>query len=101
MRVRYSWEPRVLGSAGGPARALPMLDADQFFLVNGDTLTDLDLTSLAALHRSSGAAVTLAVVPNPDPLHYGGVDVDGDGRVTGFSAPGPAIAAGISSASRR
>ena len=89
VRVRYSWEPRVLGSAGGPARALPMLDADQFFVVNGDTLTDLDLASLAALHRSSGAEVTLAVVPNPDPLHYGGVDVDGHGRVTGFSAPGP------------
>lgn len=89
VRVRYSWEPRVLGSAGGPARALPMLDADQFFVVNGDTLTDLDVMSLAALHRSSGAEVTLAVVPNPDPLHYGGVEVDGLGRVTGFSAPGP------------
>jgi len=89
VRVRYSWEPRVLGSAGGPARALPMLDAEQFFLVNGDTLTDLDLTSLAAPHTTSGAAVTMAVVPNPDPLHYGGVIVDGNGWVTGFSAPGP------------
>jgi NDP-sugar pyrophosphorylase family protein len=89
VRVRYSWEPRVLGSAGGPARALPLLDAEQFFLVNGDTLTDLDLALLAARHRASGASVTLAVVPNPDPLHYGGVSVDGEGRVTGFTAPGP------------
>jgi NDP-sugar pyrophosphorylase family protein len=90
VRVRYSWEPRVLGSAGGPARALPLLDAPRFFLVNGDTLTDLDLPALAASHMASGADVTMAVVPNPDPLHYGGVDVDGDGRVTGFSPPGPA-----------
>jgi NDP-sugar pyrophosphorylase family protein len=90
VRVRYSWEPRVLGSAGGPARALPMLDADRFFLVNGDTLTDLDLGALAARHVASGAAVTLAVVPNPDPWHYGGVSVDEEGRVTGFSEPGPA-----------
>jgi len=89
VRVRYSWEPRVLGSAGGPARALPMLDADRFFLVNGDTLTDLDLAALAAFHTVSGASVTLAVVPNPDPLHYGGVSVDGDGLVTGFTEPGP------------
>jgi NDP-sugar pyrophosphorylase family protein len=89
VRVRYSWEPRVLGSAGGPARALPLLDADRFFLVNGDTLTDLDLAALAASHTASGAAVTLAVVPNPDPLHYGGVSVDEDGRVRGFAAPGP------------
>ena len=89
VRVRYSWEPRVLGSAGGPARALPMLDADRFFLVNGDTLTDLDLGALAVGHEASGAAVTLAVVPNPDPLHYGGVSVDDEGCVTGFSSPGP------------
>ena len=69
-----------------------MLDADQFFLVNGDTLTDLDLGALAASHAASGAAVTLALVANPDPLHYGGVNVDEDGRVTGFSRPGPANA---------
>ena len=89
VRVRYSWEPRILGSAGGPARALPLLDADQFFLVNGDTLTDLDLAALAARHRASGASVTLAVVANPDPLHYGGVSVSDEGVVTGFTAPGP------------
>jgi NDP-sugar pyrophosphorylase family protein len=90
VRVRYAWEPRILGSAGGPARALPLLDADRFFLVNGDTLTDLDLAALRAAHLASGAAVTMAVTANPDPLHYGGVDLDGDGRVTGFTLPGPA-----------
>jgi len=89
VRVRYSWEPRILGSAGGPARALPLLDAERFFLVNGDTLTDLDLAALAARHAGTGAAVTLAVIPNPDPLHYGGVALDTDGRVTGFTEPGP------------
>jgi NDP-sugar pyrophosphorylase family protein len=89
VRVRYSWERRILGSAGGPARALPLLDAERFLLVNGDTLTNLDLSALSAHHVESGAAVTLAVVPNPDPLHYGGVLLDDDGRVTGFSAPGP------------
>jgi mannose-1-phosphate guanylyltransferase len=89
VRVRYSWEPRLLGSAGGPARALPMLDSARFFLVNGDTLTDLDLAPLAAAHAASGALVTMAVVVNPDPLHYGGVAIDDDGRVTGFTRPGP------------
>lgn len=88
VRVRYSWERTILGSAGGPARALPLLDAGRFFLVNGDTLTDLDLAALAAQHLASGAAVTMAVIPNPDPLHYGGVSVGTDGCVAGFTSPG-------------
>ena len=87
--VRYSWERRVLGSAGGPARALPLIDAERFFLVNGDTLTDLDLGALAAQHLATGARVTMAVIANPAPGRYGGVAADAAGRVTGFPRPGP------------
>ena len=44
LRVRYSWEqPQVLGSAGGPRQALAIIGADTFLIVNGDTLTDVDL----------------------------------------------------------
>jgi NDP-sugar pyrophosphorylase family protein len=88
-RVRYSWEqPVLLGSAGGPRRALPIIGADTFFIVNGDTLTDLDVRGLASAHKASGALVTLALVPNHDPHKYGGVLIAGDGRVTGFAARG-------------
>jgi len=61
--VRYSWEGEPLGSAGGPARALPLLAADRFFVVNADTLAEVDFTALAAAHVHAGAAATLAVVP--------------------------------------
>jgi NDP-sugar pyrophosphorylase family protein len=88
VRVRYSWEDPVLGSAGGPRRALGLLDAPQFLVVNGDTLTDLDLAPLVASHRASDALVTMAVVPNDEPLKYSGLDVDGDGRVRGVIARG-------------
>ena len=84
LSVRYSWEMPVLGSAGGPRRALPLLDADRFLIVNGDTLTDLDLGALVAEHERTGALVTLSVIPNPDPQHYGGVLVDEAGVITGF-----------------
>jgi mannose-1-phosphate guanylyltransferase len=85
LAVRYSWEqPRVLGSAGGPAHALPLMGAGRFFIVNGDTLTDVDLARLAAAHQKSGARITLALVPNRQPQRYGGVRVDGNGRVIGF-----------------
>lgn len=89
VRVRYSWEPTILGSAGGPARALPLLDAPRFFIINGDTLTDVDLHAMAAQHAARGARVTLALVPNPDPRHYGGVLVAEDGAMTGFTRRGP------------
>ena len=90
-RVRYSWEqPAILGSAGGPRHALPLLGAATFLLVNGDTLTDVDLPALTAAHAASGALVTLAVVPNGEPQRYGGVRLNADGAVTGFVASGPA-----------
>ncbi len=91
-RVRYSWECPVLGSAGGPRRALPLLldglSTRTFLLVNGDTLTDVDLDALAELHRRSGALVTMALIPNEWPDKYGGVLLDDEGRVTGFTRRG-------------
>ncbi len=90
VRVRYSWEqPVLLGSAGGPRLALPILGVDRFLLVNGDTLSDVDLEALAARHAGAGARATLAVVPNPDPRRYGGVRVAPSGRVVGFAPRGP------------
>ena len=91
-RVRYSWEhPRVLGSAGGPRLAREIIGADDTFLiVNGDTLTDVNLVQLAQAHASSGALVTMALVPNREFTRYGGVLLDTDGRVTGFAKRGPA-----------
>ena len=41
LEVRYSWETDILGSAGGPARAVPLLESDRFLIVNGDTLAEL------------------------------------------------------------
>ena len=91
VRVRYSWEqPDVLGSAGGPRRALPMIGSDTFFLVNGDTMTDLALEPLADAHRKSGALVTMALVPNREPDRYGGVTLLPDGSFSGFVNRGAA-----------
>lgn len=92
VRVRYSWEQPVLGSAGGPRHALPLLadgGAEAFLLVNGDTLTDVDIASMVEWHVASGALVTMAVIPNPRPDRYGGVAVV-DGTVTGFPRAGSA-----------
>lgn len=88
IRVRYSWERPILGSAGGPRLALPLLDGSTFLIVNGDTLTDVDIPSLVDDHRRSGALVTLAVIPAPDPEKYGGILAAADGSMIGFTRPG-------------
>jgi NDP-sugar pyrophosphorylase family protein len=87
--VRYSWEQPVLGSAGGPRHALPLL-ADPVLIVNGDTLTNVDVDALVNVHHASGADVTMALIPNPRPDKYGGVSISEDGWVTGFTRRDPA-----------
>lgn len=84
LRVRYSWEVPVLGSAGGPKRAIPLLQNETFFILNGDTLTDINPRSVVDDHQRSGALVTMAVVPNNEPDKYGGLVVRDDGSVDGF-----------------
>jgi NDP-sugar pyrophosphorylase family protein len=99
-RVRYSWESPVLGSAGGPRHALPLVTevsgrsggaaaaADVFVLVNGDTLTDVDLPEMIRRHRGRGALVSMALIPNPRPDKYGGVLLDDRGAITAFTRRG-------------
>ena len=91
VRARYSWEqPEILGSAGGIRQALTLLEDDPFFIVNGDTLSEVDLRALYAAHLESAPLVTMALMPNVEPSRYGGVRLDGRGHVTGFVARGPA-----------
>ena len=85
--VRYSWETDILGSAGGPARAIPLLEADRFLIVNGDTLADVDLNALAAQHVDTNALATMAVV-DADP-RYNAILANEAGIVSGFSKGTP------------
>jgi len=88
LHVRYAWEqPTVLGSAGGPRHAMPLLDADTLLIVNGDTLCDLPIRALWDAHVASGALVTLGLMPHPQPGRYGGVvleDGASEAAVTAF-----------------
>lgn len=83
IRVRYSWERVALGSAGGPKRAVALLGAPTFLIVNGDTLASVDIPGLIAQHHATGALVTMAVTPNDQPLKYGGMAATAEGAVTG------------------
>ena len=81
MRLRYSVEESPLGTGGSVRQIGGALD-ETFLVISGDALTDIDLSSVIAFHREKRAAVTLCLVHMPDPLEYGVVITDGDGRIT-------------------
>lgn len=88
VRVRYSWEPELLGTAGAAKKLEGALGWGTFLVVYGDNLTALDLGALVAQHRARGALATLAVfdrerVPNTG-LAGGRVVLDAGGRVREF-----------------
>jgi mannose-1-phosphate guanylyltransferase len=83
VQLRYVEEPQPLGTGGALKYAESLLD-DRFFMLNGDVLTDIDLTAQLALHESTGARATLALTPVEDPSNYGLVRTADDGRVTEF-----------------
>src|SRR4051794_40735461 len=83
IRLRYVEEPRPLGTGGARKFAEPLL-ADRFLMLNGDVLTDLDLSAQIAEHERAGATATLALTPVEDPSAYGLVRTTGSGEVTEF-----------------
>jgi mannose-1-phosphate guanylyltransferase len=66
IKLRFVEEPDPRGTAGALKFAEPMLD-ERFLMLNGDVLTDIDLTSQIAQHERTGASATLALVPVEDP----------------------------------
>jgi mannose-1-phosphate guanylyltransferase len=83
MRLRYVEEPRPLGTGGAVKFAEDLLD-ERFLMLNGDVLTDVDLTAQLAQHERTGARATLALVPVEDPSAYGLVRRNADASVSEF-----------------
>jgi mannose-1-phosphate guanylyltransferase len=83
IRLRFVEEPDPRGTAGALKFAEPLLD-ERFLMLNGDVLTDLNLTEQIAQHERTGAKATLALVPVPDPTAYGLVHLNEDRSVREF-----------------
>jgi mannose-1-phosphate guanylyltransferase len=89
LRIRYVEEPDPRGTAGALKFAESLLE-ERFIMLNGDVLTDMDLTAQIARHEETGAKGTLGLVPVEDPTAYGLVRTHSDGRVKGFLEKPPA-----------
>jgi mannose-1-phosphate guanylyltransferase len=83
IRLRFVEEPRPLGTGGALKFAEELLD-ERFLMLNGDVLTDFDVSAQLAQHERTGAAGTLALTPVEDPTAYGLVRTDGASAVTEF-----------------
>jgi mannose-1-phosphate guanylyltransferase len=83
VRLRYVEEPRPLGTGGALKYAEELLD-ERFLMLNGDVLTDIDLTSQLEQHELTGARATLALVAVDDPSAYGLVRLAEDNAVREF-----------------
>ncbi len=81
--LRYVEEPQPLGTGGALKYAAPLLE-DRFLMLNGDVLTDIDLSAQLAQHERTGARATLALTPVEDPSAYGLVRTADGGEVTEF-----------------
>jgi mannose-1-phosphate guanylyltransferase len=83
VRLRFVEEPDPRGTAGALKFAESLLD-ERFLMLNGDVLTDIDLTEQIAQHERTGARATLALVPVEDPSAYGLVHLEDDHAVREF-----------------
>jgi mannose-1-phosphate guanylyltransferase len=83
LRLRFVEEPEPRGTAGALKYAEDLLE-DRFLMLNGDVLTDIDLTAQLAQHDETGAIGTLALVPVEDPSAYGLVRLHEDRSVKEF-----------------
>ena len=103
--IRYVEEPEPLGTAGAVRYTADHLDGgldERFLVLNGDVLTDFDISAELAQHERTGARATLALVPVEDPSAYGLVLTDDEQRVEAFlekpkredAPPDPRINAG-------
>jgi mannose-1-phosphate guanylyltransferase len=99
VRLDYAVEAEPLGTAGGVRNAADFLGGTGgdpggglVIVLNGDVLTDVDLSVMLRFHAERGAQATICLTRVEDPSPFGLVEVAGDGRVTRFvEKPGPAV----------
>lgn len=83
VKLRYSVEEELLGSAGGVKRLQSFFD-DTFVVYYGDVLTWADLRQMVAFHRQAGVVATMGLYPVPDPWNRGIVALDDSQKITRF-----------------
>src|SRR5215469_6842678 len=83
MRITYSREEVPLGTAGSVKNAEELL-TEPFIVISGDALTDFDLSAITKYHREKKSLATLTLAHVANPLEFGVIITDDQGRITQF-----------------
>ena len=86
--LRYAVEETPLGTGGGVRNAAHLAE-ERIVALNGDVLTDIDLTAMLRHHEARSAKVTIALMAVADPSLYGDVEMEPDGRILRFTEKPP------------
>ncbi len=84
VKMHYVVEDTPLGTAGAVKMAHDLLIGETFLVISGDALTDLDLSAVVRHHKEQGNDVTIALQRVTNPLEFGVVVTDEQGRIVRF-----------------
>jgi len=84
MKLHYYQADQDYGTAGAVAHGADLVPADRYLVLSGDVICDFDLAAVGRFHEDRRAQVTIGLTRVPNPLQFGIVIIDADGRVRRF-----------------
>ncbi len=84
VRLQFSREEEILGTAGGLKKAQSFLDKETFLVMNSDVLADIDLNKVLSFHNEKNSCLTLVVRKDVEPEKYEPIELADDRRITRF-----------------
>jgi len=84
MEIVYSVETEPLGTGGGIRKSLSFVNSEDVFVLNGDTLFNIDLKKFSLFHKEKNSVLSVALRPMKEFDRYGAVELDNNRRIIGF-----------------
>ena len=101
MEISFSNEPVLLGTGGAIKEVESFFDSEPFFVINGDTIFDLDLSAVMTHHRQANAIATMVLRDDPDVEQWGVIETNAAGQVMSINGKGWPIDGCSNSLTRR
>jgi NDP-sugar pyrophosphorylase family protein len=87
--ITFSYEPEILGTAGGLKANETYFDQGTFLMANGDIVAEISLREAIAFHKEQNAFATLILYPQLPPYRHAPIRIDEMGRLRQFKGDWP------------